>query len=156
MTYRSELAEQKVEYAKLDAASKEAAANASAAADSEKRLTELKQKQAEQKAMEKQYLEKALAIDANNYDANFNMAVFLFNDAVQMKQGVDKMDMAEYNKSGKELDGKVCGRFKQALPYFQKAKSIKDDADVNENLTNTQNILKQYEEKKIVCIEPAK
>lgn len=147
------LAEQKVEYAKLDAASKEAAANASAAADAQKRLAELKQKQSEQKALEKEYLTKALAVDPNNYDANFNMAVFLFNDAVQMKQAVDKMDMAEYNKSGKELDGKVCGRFKQSLPYFQKAKSIKDDADVNENLTNTQNILKQYEEKKIVCIE---
>jgi hypothetical protein len=73
-----------------------------------------------------------------------------------MKRGVDRMDMSEYSKNGKELDGKVCGKFKQALPYFTKAKSIKDETEVNDNLTNLQNILKQYEEKKIVCIEPGK
>ncbi|ADB38046.1 TPR repeat-containing protein [Spirosoma linguale DSM 74] len=150
------LAEQKTEVAKLEAEAKEAAANAGAVADGAKRLGELKQAQAENKKQEKMYLDKALAIDPNNYDANFNTAVFLFNEAVEMKRGVDRMDMAEYNKNGKELDGKVCGKFKQSLPYFTKAKSIKDEADVNENLTNLQNILKQYEEKKIVCIEPGK
>ncbi|AUD02951.1 tetratricopeptide repeat protein [Spirosoma pollinicola] len=150
------LADQKTEVAKLEADAKAASAAAAGATDSAKRLAELKQVQTENKNQEKLYLDKALAIDPNNYDANFNMAVFIFNDAVEMKRGVDRMDMAEYSKSGKELDGKVCGKFKQSLPYFTKAKSIKDEADVNENLTNLQNILKQYEEKKIVCIEPAK
>ena len=128
------LADQKAEIAKLEASAKEAAAAAAGAASNEKHLADLKQKQAENKGFEQQYLEKALAIDPNNYDANFNMAVFLFNDAVEMKRGVDRMDMAEYNKNGKELDGKVCGRFKQSLPYFTKAKSIKDEADVNEHV----------------------
>ncbi|GAB3786733.1 hypothetical protein GCM10028818_50460 [Spirosoma horti] len=147
------LAEQKVEVAKLEADAKAAAAGAAGATDSAKRLAELKEAQKQSLTQEKMYLDKALAIDPNNYDANFNTAVFLFNEAVEMKRGVDRMDMAEYNKNGKELDGKVCGKFKQSLPYFTKAKSIKDEADVNENLTNLQNILKQYEEKKIVCIE---
>ena len=150
---QKKLTEQKGEVATLEAAAKEAAAGAAGAAGAEKKLTELKQKQTENKNLEKQYLDKALAVDPNNFDANFNTAVFLFNDAVEMKRGVDKMDMAEYNKGGKELDGKVCGRFKQSLPYFQKAKSIKDETEVNDNLTNLQNILKQYEEKKIVCID---
>lgn len=147
------LTEQKGEMATLEAAAKEAAANASVIAANEKKVAELKQTQMDNYNLEKQYLEKALAVDPNNFDANFNMAVWIFNRAVEMKRGVDKMDMAEYNKSGKELDGKVCGKFKQSLPYFQKAKSIKDEAEVTENLTNTENILKQYEEKKIVCIE---
>ncbi|GAB4039130.1 tetratricopeptide repeat protein [Spirosoma jeollabukense] len=150
---QKKLAEQKTEMAKLEADAKAAAANAGAAADSEKRLAELKQKKAETKALEKQYLEKALAVDANNYDANYAMGIFVFNEAVELKKAVDKMDMAEYSKVGKEADGKVCGKFKQALPYFQKAKTVKDEPELTDNLTNTENILKQYEEKKIVCIE---
>ncbi|MBD2754399.1 tetratricopeptide repeat protein [Spirosoma validum] len=150
---QKKLTEQKAEVAKLEGEAKEAAAGASATADSEKRLTELKAKRAEQKGMEKQYLEKALAVEPNSYDANFNMGVFVFNEAVELKQSVDKMDMAEYAKSGKEADGRVCGKFKQALPYFTKAKSVKEEPDLVENLTNTQNILKQYEEKKIVCVD---
>ncbi|SFB95246.1 tetratricopeptide repeat protein [Spirosoma endophyticum] len=150
---QKKLAEQKTEMTKLEADAKAAAANAGAAADSEKRLAELKQKKAETKALEKQYLEKALAVDANNYDANYAMGIFAFNEAVELKKAVDKMDMAEYSKVGKEADGKVCGKFKQALPYFQKAKTVKDEPELTDNLTNTENILKQYEEKKIVCIE---
>lgn len=145
--------DQKATIAQLDADAKAAAANASAAADAEKQLAELKQKQAEYKNLEKDYLGKALAVDPNNYDANYNMGVYVFNEAVEMKRAVDKMDMADYNKTGKEADGKVCGKFKQALPYFEKAKSIKDEPELTENLTNTQNILKQYEERKVVCVE---
>ncbi|QHV93896.1 tetratricopeptide repeat protein [Spirosoma endbachense] len=145
--------DQKATIAQLETEAKAAAANASAASEGEKKLTDLRQKLAEEKKLEKDYLTKAMAVDANNYDANFNLGVFYFNEAVEMKRSVDKMDMAEYSKNGKELDGKVCGKFKQALPYFTKAKSIKDEADLNENLTNLQNILKQYEEKKVACIE---
>ena len=150
---QTKLKEQKTELATLEAAAKEAAAGAGAAADSQKRLAELKQKKSENQVLEKQYLEKALAIEPNNYDANYNMGVFVFNEAVEMKRSVDKMDMTEYAKTGKEADGKVCGKFKQALPYFTKAKAIKEEPQLMENLTNTQNILKQYEEKKIVCAE---
>ncbi|GAB3551994.1 tetratricopeptide repeat protein [Spirosoma fluminis] len=147
-------ADQKANIAKLEADAKEAAASASGNADKEKRLAELKQNYAAQKTQEKDYLNKALAIDPNNYDANFNLGVYYFNEAVDMKKSVDAMDMAEYNKRGKEVDGQVCGKFKQSLPYFTKAKSVKDEADLNENLTNLQNILKQYEERKVVCVEP--
>ena len=41
----------------------------------------------------------------------------------------------------------MCGKFKQALPYFTKAKSIKDEPELAENLTNTQNTMlsRRYE-----------
>ncbi|WP_080239990.1 tetratricopeptide repeat protein [Spirosoma rigui] len=146
-------ADAKASVAQLEAQAKEAAANAGAMADNEKKVADLKQKQTEQRDMAKQYYSKALAIDPANYDANYNMGVFFFNEAVELKKGVDGMDMADYNKRGKELDGQVCGKFKQALPYFTKAKAVKDEADLNENLTNLQNILKQYEERKVVCVE---
>ncbi len=37
---------------------------------------------------------KVLEIDPFNYDCNFNMAVFHFNEAVKIKQQVDAMTMA--------------------------------------------------------------
>ncbi len=147
------LAEQKVELAKLDAAAKEAAANASTAAAGEKKLADLKKMQDDNLALEKQYLGKALAVDPNNFDANYNMGVYVFNEAVKMKQGVDKMSMAEYTKAGKEADGKVCGKFKQALPYFLKAKAVKEEPELTNNLETTQRVLKEFEEKKVACIE---
>ncbi|GAB4020440.1 tetratricopeptide repeat protein [Spirosoma koreense] len=150
---QKKVTEQKAEIARLDGEAKAATANASANAESEKKLADLKAKQAENKGLEKQYLEKALAVDPNNFDANYSMGIYIFNEAVELKRAVDKMDMNEYAKVGKEADGKVCGKFKQALPFFTKAKAVKDEPELTENLTNTQNILKQYEEKKIVCIE---
>ena len=146
----------KASVAQLEAQTKEVASKAGDMAANEKKVADLKQKQVEQRDLAKQYYAKALAVDPANYDANFNMGVFFFNEAVEMKKAVDNMDMTEYNKKGKEVDGQVCGKFKQALPYFTKAKSVKDEADLNENLTNLQNILKQYEERKVVCIEPTK
>ena len=146
-------ADSKASVAQLETQAKEAASSGAAEAGSEAKLAELKQKQTEQRDLAKQYYTKALAVDPANYDANFNMGVFFFNDAVIMKKAVDNMDMAEYNKRGKEVDGQVCGKFKQALPYFTKAKSVKEEAILMENLTNLENILKQYEERKVVCVE---
>lgn len=144
----------KASVAQLEAQAKEAASKGAAAAGSEGKITELKQKQTEEYKLAKEYYTKALGIDAANYDANFNLGVLYYNEAVLLKKSVDAMDMAEYNKRGKEVDGQVCGKFKQALPYFQKAKAVKaDEADLNENLTNLQNIVKQYEERKVVCVE---
>jgi tetratricopeptide (TPR) repeat protein len=146
-------ADSKASVAQLEAQAKEAATSAAAAGDNTTKVADLKQKYTEQRDLAKQYYTKALAVDPANYDANYNMGVFFFNDAVEMKKAVDNMDMAEYNKRGKEVDGQVCGKFKQALPYFTKAKSVKEEADLMENLTNLQNILKQYEERKVACVE---
>lgn len=148
-------AEQKATIAQLDAAAKEAAANSGAAAGNDQKLADLKKKFDNDRTMAIENYKKALTVDPNNYDANFGMGVTYFNEAVRMKGAVDAMDMAEYNKRGKEVDGQVCGKFKQSLPYFQKAKAAKDDQEVATNLENLQNILKQYEERKVACVEPA-
>jgi Tfp pilus assembly protein PilF len=147
-------ADQKTTIAQLETAAKEAAANSGATAGNEQKLADSKKKFDSDRTMAIDYYKKAVAVDPNNYDANFGMGVTYFNEAVRMKSAVDAMDMAEYNKRGKEVDGQVCGKFKQALPYFQKAKAAKDDQEVTQNLENLQNILKQYEERKVVCVEP--
>lgn len=96
---------------------------------------------------------KALSIEANNYDALFNLGVFYFNEGVEMKSVIDAMDMKEYNTKGKEVEAKVCGKFKQAQPYFLKAKAVKEEEQLTETLKSLDAILKQFEEKKIVCEE---
>ncbi|MCU0341139.1 MAG: tetratricopeptide repeat protein [Spirosomaceae bacterium] len=96
---------------------------------------------------------KALEADPNNYDALFNMGVFYFNEAVEMKKEIDAMDMKDYNARGKEVEGRVCGKFKQSQPYFVKAKAIKEEEQVIETMKSLDTILKQFEEKKTVCVE---
>ncbi|GAB3921782.1 hypothetical protein [Larkinella terrae] len=130
------------------------AAEAQAAGNQSGKIAELTKSVADDRAAAREYYTKALAIDANNFDANFNLGAAYFNEAIVIRKQLEAMDMKEYQAKGKEIEGQVCGKFKQALPYFEKAKSVKDtDTDLNENLTNLQNILKQFEEKKVPCIE---
>jgi Flp pilus assembly protein TadD len=145
--------ERKTNYAQLEADLKADQAARAGVGDMTAQLAELTAKQTEQRNLSKQYYTKALAIDPANFDANFNMGVYFYNEAVEMKREVDRMDISEYKKRGAEVEGRVCGRFRQALPYFQKAKSVKDDDGVlNENLVNLQNVLKQFDEKKVACV----
>ncbi len=153
---QTKLKEQQTQIAKLDAEVKAAATSASTTTNAPGQMAGLKQKMDQDSKMAIEYYNKALAVDPANYDANYNLGVYYFNQAVEMKRDVDRMDMAEYSKRGKEVDGQVCGKFKQALPYFNKAKAVREEADLTENLTTLENVLKQYEGRKVVCIEPAK
>lgn len=153
-TAQASKAERQASVTQLEAQAKEEAAKGGNAADAEKKAAELRAKQTEQRDLAKTYYTKALTIEPANYDANYNMGVFFFNDAVELKRQVDNMSMADYQKTGKEVEGRVCGKFKQALPYFTKAKSVKaDDESLNQNLSTLENVLKQFEEKKTACVE---
>lgn len=154
---QTKVAEQKTKMADLDQQIKAEAGKGVDGAALQAKATELGKKATDTKAIARDYYMKALATDANNFEANFNMGVGIFNDAVEMKSEVDNMSMAEYTKSGKEVEGRVCGKFKQALPYFQKAKAVKaDDATLNSTLEQLEGILKQFDDKKVACVEPTK
>lgn len=132
----------------------EQAQQSQAAGNQEQKLAELTKTVESDRALVKEYYSKALQVDPNNFDANFNLGAAYFNEAIQIREQLGAMDMKEYQAKGKEIEGQVCGKFKQALPYFQKAKAAKDsDQDLNDNLTNLQNILKQFEDNKVVCVE---
>ena len=138
----------------LEAQVKEEESSASAGSADESKLASLKQKYNEQKNLAKEYYGKALAVEPNNYDANFNMGVFYYNEAAELNKELANMDVKEYQSAkGKEVEGKVCGRFKMAEPYFLKAKSVKDEAELNDILATLQNNLKQLEGKKVQCIQ---
>jgi tetratricopeptide (TPR) repeat protein len=145
--------ERKGNVARLEGEVKVEADKVAAAGDLSKQIADLTAKQNEQKQLAKDYYLRTLEVEPANYDANYNMGVFFYNEAAEMKREVDQMDMAEYGKRGKEVEGRVCGRFQQALPYFEKAKSVKEEDVLNDNLTNLRNVLKQFEEKKIACVQ---
>jgi predicted Zn-dependent protease len=110
-----------------------------------KRVEELTAKQAQQKGLAQETYTKALQVDPANYDANYNMGVFYFNEGVEVKKRVDAMDMQTYQKEGKNVEQEAVVKFKQAMPYFEKAYEVKQDEEVKGNLKNVYNILKSYE-----------
>ena len=93
-----------------------------------------------------------MAVDGKNVDALYNLGVFYFNDAVALKGEVDNMNMTEYAQRGKEVEGRVCGRFQKAKPYFEKAIEVNGLADAKENLEMVNNLLAQFEGKGVKCI----
>ena len=68
--------------------------------------------------------EKALALDPENYDANYSLGAFYYNNGVDTIKAADNLPstdfakMDEYGEAGKVL-------FAQALPYLEKAYSKK-------------------------------
>lgn len=126
------------------AASEAATAGANGSGD-EQKVTDLRTKQTEQKNLAKEQYEKVLKIDPANYDANFSMGVVYFNEAVEIKKQIDGMDMKTYQEKGKAVEQQVVSKFKEAMPYFEKAYEVKQEADLKENLRNLYNVLKQYE-----------
>lgn len=153
-TVKQRITDNQATIAQLEA-NDQSAMHASAALESGRRLEEARQKYAREKELEKYYLTRALALDPGNYDANFNMGVRYFNQAVKLKKVVDGMSSAEYSQYGKKVEGQVCGTFKKVVPYFERARQTKStEADLNEHLTNLENILKQFQDKNVICITP--
>lgn len=100
------------------------------------------------------WYKKALAIDPTNYDCNFNLGVYYFNQAVKIKEEVDKMDMKEYQKNGKAIEDKACGKFNEAKPYFETCKAVREkegkplEQDLTDSLNSLASVLEQCAKRK--------
>jgi tetratricopeptide (TPR) repeat protein len=91
----------------------------------------------------------ALAKDPKNFDANFNMGVSVFNDAVEIKKKVDNMDMKTYQKEGKAIEEQVCAKFSEAKPYFDVCKESKpNDEELMNTYKNLTTVLEQCASRK--------
>jgi len=77
-------------------------------------------------------LKKSIELKGDEYNTQFNLGVCYYNKAVAMFQKANEiMDVNAYNKAINEAN-KV---FVQAIPYFEKAATIKkDDPDSLRNL----------------------
>ncbi len=119
----------------------------------ETQLNDLRAKQTEAKNNALTTYEKAIGVDGNNYDALFGLGAIYYNEGVELKREVDNMNMQEYQAKGKEVESKVCGRFKKSRPYFERAAAVNPDSDAKVTLDNINNIIQQVESKNIPCSE---
>jgi len=117
-------------------------------ADITKKMDEAKAKQLEARSQASKYYKKAIELEPNNYDVNFNLGVMNFNEAVIIKKEVDAMDMNTYKTKGKEIEDLATDKFKQALPYFEKAWAIKKEDDLKASLRSLYQILKMEDQLK--------
>lgn len=132
----------------LNAESAQQAASAVNTVEITKKYDAAKAKQDEAKSQALKYYTQALGLDPNNYDINFNLGVMNFNEAVIIKKEVDGMDMNTYKVKGKAVEDLANEKFKQALPYFEKAWSIKQEDDLKSSLRSLYQILKMEDKLK--------
>ena len=134
--------------AKLNAEQAQQAASAVNTVDIAKKSDEAKAKQNVARAEALKYYKQAIELDPNNYDVNFNLGVMNFNEAVIIKKEVDAMDMNTYKVKGKAIEDLANEKFKSALPYFEKAWSIKKEDDLKSSLRSLYQILKMEDKLK--------
>lgn len=132
----------------LNAESAQQAASAVNTVEVAKKLEAAKAKQDAARGQALKYYKQALDLDPNNYDINFNLGVMNFNEAVIIKKEVDSMDMNTYKTKGKAVEELATEKFKQALPFFEKAYSIKQEDDCKNNLRSLYQILKMEDKLK--------
>ena len=133
---------------KLNEEATQQAATATNVGDVSKKLADLQAKQNEAKATSMKYYSQALAMEPNNYDVNFNLGVMNFNEAVIIKGKVDGMDMNTYKTEGKAVEALATEKFKAALPFFEKAYSLKPEDEVKNNLRSLYQVLKMEDKLK--------
>jgi tetratricopeptide (TPR) repeat protein len=91
----------------------------------------------------------AVEIDADYFDAIFNIAVLYFNKAVAEYKTAGNMDMKEYNKNGRAVEAKGDGYFRDALPYLERSAELKpDELSVLETLNTVYTRLKMNDKAK--------
>ena len=71
--------------------------------------------------------QKALEIDPDYFDANFNIAAYYYNQAAEILQKANDMELKEYQEKGKLVEQEAQDYFKQSLPYLEKARELEPD-----------------------------
>ena len=67
---------------------------------------------------------KSIELDPNNFDSQFNMGIYSFNQAANSYTAASKMDLKTYQTKGKALEAQGKKYFEASLPYFEKAHEI--------------------------------
>ncbi|OGX85248.1 hypothetical protein BEN47_02270 [Hymenobacter lapidarius] len=70
---------------------------------------------------------KAIELDANNFDAQFNLGVYNYNRAADAYTKASKMDLKTYQVSGKKYETEGKKFFEASVPYFEKALQLQPD-----------------------------
>ena len=67
---------------------------------------------------------KAVELDPKNFDAQFNLGIYNFNQAATLYTKASKMDLKTYQAKGKPLEAEGKKYFEASVPYFEKALEI--------------------------------
>ncbi len=71
--------------------------------------------------------EKAYELNPEDYNTAYSLGAFHFNEGVKAKNEGSKLDFEEYKTKGKAFEEQAGKLFEQALPYFEKAFTLKKD-----------------------------
>jgi len=76
---------------------------------------------------------KAVELDPKNFDAQYNLGVFEFNQAAALYTKTSKMDLKTYQVKGKAIEAEARKHFETAAQYLEKALSLQtgDQASIN-------------------------
>ncbi|MCG8474302.1 MAG: tetratricopeptide repeat protein [Cytophagales bacterium] len=86
--------------------------------------------------------EKAVELKPDYYDAYINLGVVYYDWGRDIKNEANAMDWKTYEKKGKAVEAKALERFKQALPYFEKAHEVEPkNPGALEAMMNCYNVL---------------
>jgi tetratricopeptide (TPR) repeat protein len=64
---------------------------------------------------------KSLELDPNNFESQFNLGIYNFNQAANLYTKASKMDLKTYQVKGKPLEAQGKKYFESSVPYFEKA-----------------------------------
>jgi len=67
---------------------------------------------------------KAIELDPKNFDAQYNMGIYNFNQAANLYTKASKLDLKTYQAKGRPLEAQGKKYFESSLPYFEKALEI--------------------------------
>ena len=70
---------------------------------------------------------KSIELDPNNFDAQYNMGIYNFNQAATLYTKASKLDIKVYQTKGKPLETEGKKYFEASVPYFEKALALKPD-----------------------------
>jgi tetratricopeptide (TPR) repeat protein len=90
----------------------------------------------------KNYFKTLQKQNPESFDTNYQLAVFYYNQAVEIKKASDRMDIDTYNKEGIAIEKQAFEKFRESIKYFEKANAIQKDEGIQNNLNHLYTLLK--------------
>jgi len=67
---------------------------------------------------------KSIELDPNNFDSQYNMGIYNYNQAANLYTKASKLDLKSYQVKGKPLEAQGKKYFESSVPYLEKALTI--------------------------------
>jgi tetratricopeptide (TPR) repeat protein len=102
-----------------------------------------------------EWYKKALEIDPNSADGNYNLGVLYLNDAIEVQKPYNDLNPSseEFKKNGNAMKEAFTARFKEALPYLEKAYGSRKEEQIKNALINIYGLLNQADKVKALMGE---